>query len=66
MLDEKPGWRKAFNAMPISGKCDSGCGKPATMWFGNTSCATCGSNKCIDIQQAEYDKPLKEDDDDRW
>lgn len=59
-------WRKAFNAMPVSGNCDSRCGKPATKWFGDTSCATCGDEKCIAIQLEEYNKPSKEEDDDRW
>jgi hypothetical protein len=46
---------KELNAMPITGNCDSGCGKPATRWFGRTSCATCGDPECVDIQQREYD-----------
>ena len=52
--------------MPVSGNCDSRCGKPATKWFGDTSCATCGDEKCIAIQLEEYNKPSKEDDDGHW
>ena len=55
MLKEDAKWYKAFHAMDIYGECDSGCGNKATQWFGNTSAATCGSLKCIEIQNDEYE-----------
>lgn len=48
--------KKALDAIPMGPKtCDAGCGKPVTQWFGNTSCATCGSAKCGASLQREYD-----------
>jgi len=56
-------WRKKFDAMPFGDRpCDSGCGKPPTKWFGDTSCATCGDAKCIKKQQDEYDSFQARDD----
>jgi len=56
ILREDRAWYDSFQAMnPGKKPCDSGCGKPAIVWFGNTSCATCGDAKCVAIQQREYD-----------
>lgn len=56
VLCEDKEWYANFQAIPKGPKpCDSGCGKPATEWFGNTSCATCGDAKCVAVQQREYD-----------
>lgn len=55
LLTEDTKWQQKFEQMPIIGNCDSGCGEPATVWFGNTSCATCGKQQCIDQLQEEYD-----------
>ena len=55
ILNEDKEWRKEFDAMKVTGNCDSGCGKPATHWFGNTSAATCGASICVQKQQDEYD-----------
>jgi hypothetical protein len=55
---------KKLNAMPITGTCDSkSCDKPATRWFGRTSCATCGDQKCIAELQYEYDNMVVSSDD---
>lgn len=51
--DEK--WRDGFNKMPVTGSCDAGCGKSATVWFGLTSCATCGDSACVKVLQDSYD-----------
>lgn len=47
---------KEFASMPVSGTCDSNCGRAASKWFGRTAAATCGAAECVAIQQAEYDK----------
>lgn len=61
MLREKKEWYAEFQAIPKGPKpCDSGCGKPATEWFGNTSCATCGDPKCVAVMQREYDANVGE------
>lgn len=54
ILNDKPGWREKFHAMPISGNCDARCGKPAKMWFGNTNQATCGAEKCYSVLYEDY------------
>ena len=54
ICDDNKEWRKKFEAMPVTGNCDNGCGKPAVEWFGDTSCATCGDRKCIASMQREY------------
>lgn len=46
----------AFHSMKVTGKCDSGCGKPATKWFGNTSSATCDDAECIAERQRRYNE----------
>ena len=47
------------------GKCDM-CGvKPAAYWFGDTSVALCGDEKCDKECQDNWDK-IAEDDDDRY
>lgn len=68
ILADKKEWKKNFDAMPITGNCDSKCGKLATQWFGNTSCATCGDEKCVAVMQAEYDANIARDpeEDERW
>lgn len=56
MLREDKAKYAAFQAIPKGPKpCDAGCGKPATDWFGNTSCATCGNAKCVAVMQRDYD-----------
>lgn len=45
-----------FNQMPVTGDCDAGCGKPATQWFGDTACATCGDSACVNVIQDSYDR----------
>jgi hypothetical protein len=60
-LREDKEWYAAFQAIPKGPKpCDAGCGKPATDWFGNTSCATCGSAKCVGVMQRDYDANRRE------
>ena len=54
ILNEDKDWRKEFDSMKVTGKCDSGCGKDAKHWFGNTSAATCGDEVCYNKQQEEY------------
>lgn len=49
-------WAEKFNRMPVTGDCDAGCGKPATTWFGLTSCATCGDSACVNVLQDSYDR----------
>ena len=44
----------------ITGKCDSSCGKPARLWYGSTSVATCGSAECIHIQDVRYKEHCEE------
>ncbi len=52
--------RKAeFDAMPVTNKCDAGCGRKATTWFGATSCATCGSAACVAVMQRERDAIMR-------
>lgn len=41
--------------MRVTGTCDAGCGKPATEWFGDTACATCGDRACVNVMQDSYD-----------
>ena len=56
ILKEDPEWYAKFQAIPKGpNPCDAGCGKPATDWFGNTSCATCGDAKCVAVMQRDYD-----------
>lgn len=55
ILNSDKEWAEKFHSMKVTGKCDSGCGKDATTWFGNTSAATCGSSACIEKQQESYD-----------
>jgi len=55
ILNSDKVWAAEFESMKVTGKCDSGCGKPATTWFGNTSAATCGSAECIRKQKEAYD-----------
>lgn len=55
-LREDMKWYKEFHSIPVTNKCDAGCRKEATTWFGNTSCATCGGSRCVEIMQADYDK----------
>lgn len=59
---------KELNAIPITGTCDSKfCDKPATRWFGRTSCASCGAPKCVAELQYEYDNmTVSSHDDDDW
>lgn len=47
ILREDREWYKEFHSMPVTNKCDAGCGKEATTWFDNTSCATCGDSRCV-------------------
>lgn len=48
---------KEFNAIPKGpNPCDAGCGKPATHWYGMTSCATCGEAKCVSVMDREREK----------
>lgn len=42
--------------MRVTGTCDAGCGKPATEWFGETACATCGDTCCVNVVQDSYDR----------
>jgi hypothetical protein len=49
-------WAAQFNRMPVTGHCDAGCGKKATVWFGLTSCATCGDSACVNVLQDSYDR----------
>lgn len=60
-LREDMKWYKEFHATPVTNKCDAGCGKEATDWFGNTSCATCGEPRCVKIMQDDYNKSLYEE-----
>lgn len=49
-----------------SGKCDV-CGiRPATQWFGDTSCATCDDPKCIAWMQLDYDNHRYDNEDIVW
>lgn len=43
-----------FESIQVTGKCDSGCDKLATQWFGNTSAATCGNKACVELMEASY------------
>lgn len=61
-LREDMKWYKEFHSIPVTNKCDAGCGKEAVEWFGNTSCATCGDSCCVKIMQKDYDKILYEED----
>lgn len=54
-LESDVEWSQKFHSMPVTGNCDSGCGKPAKVWFGYTSCATCGDASCISIQTNRYE-----------
>jgi hypothetical protein len=48
-------WHKNFNSMKVTGTCDArGCANSATTWFGNTNCATCGKEDCIEELQYNY------------
>lgn len=38
------------------GLCDAGCGKPATVWFRNTTNATCGEMRCIELLQRDMEE----------
>jgi hypothetical protein len=49
-------WQDSFDKLPVTGSCDGGCGKPATTWFGRTSCATCGDSACVKVLQDSYDR----------
>lgn len=42
------------------GLCDAGCGKPASLWYGRTSAATCGANACLKIIDTQYIEHCKE------
>lgn len=46
---------QGYDKIPVRGKCDAGCGQPATTWFNMTACATCGSELCIARMQRDYD-----------
>lgn len=62
ILKEDLDWYKKFHSTEVTGKCDSSCGKDAKRWFGNTSVATCGDIKCLDIQYEEYNSILPDED----
>lgn len=64
ILNSDKVWASEFHGMKVTGKCDSGCGKPATTWFGNTSAATCGDLDCIHKQQEAYEAHCSSYDDD--
>lgn len=49
-------WTTKFDQMPVTGNCDAHCGKPATTWFGHTSCATCGDSACINALRDSYEQ----------
>lgn len=59
-LREDMKWYKEFHSIPVTNKCDAGCGKDATEWFGNTSCATCGDSKCVGVMLADYNSIRRE------
>ena len=40
----------------LSGMCDAECGSKATVWYGQTSAATCGSLDCIDYMDGVYEE----------
>lgn len=42
-----------------SGKCDVCKVRPATQWFGETSCATCDDPKCIEWMRKDYAEHLR-------
>lgn len=65
ILREDKEWYKQFHSIPVTNKCDAGCGKEATTWFGNTSCATCGDSRCVAEMQREHDKIRQEYDEER-
>ncbi len=49
-----------IDKLPEGLRCDSGCGKPAKYWFGNTSVATCGSYDCSKLQEDRYEAHCEE------
>jgi hypothetical protein len=55
-MTQDENWRAGFDKMPVTGHCDAGCGKPATTWFGLTSCASCGDSACVNVLQDSYDR----------
>ena len=54
ILNEDKEWRKRFDSIKVTGKCDSGCGKDAVRWFGNTSVAVCKDTDCFQKQAEAY------------
>ncbi len=42
------------DGVKVTGECDSGCGKPAKVWYGGTSAATCGDTKCLRRLHEDY------------
>lgn len=59
-MTNKANWRKEFNAMPISGFCDAGCGELAKYWFGDTALAHCGASTCINELEYERSKLIRQ------
>lgn len=54
MTDDQ--WAANFDKLPVTGDCDAGCGRPATTWFGMTSCAHCGDVVCHATLQVRYNE----------
>ncbi|MCP4526771.1 MAG: hypothetical protein GY833_12815 [Aestuariibacter sp.] len=46
--------KREYESIQVTGSCDSGCGQPATHWFGNTSAATCAKAECIKQMEERY------------
>lgn len=42
------------------GRCDICNDKPALFWFGDTSVALCGDQSCAQTNQAQWDKMIRE------
>lgn len=51
---------KDLNAIKVTGSCDAGCGKPAKIWFGMTSMAHCGLDKCNAAIQLRYEEHCRQ------
>jgi len=45
-----------YAKIPVSGSCDVCKIVPATTWWGNTSAATCRSQKCLEKMQERWDE----------
>lgn len=53
MLKGDATWLSNFAQVPVKDRCDGGCGKSATKWFGTTNQATCGKKTCIHIVETK-------------